>query len=94
MSSKTDEGENGVFVSSFEVDPIALLSSTVATSGKIFSSVCGNNLQTNKACSQLVKIIDEKWSIYLKNLLSKNCFGSLTSVLFESSLTSEKIFAL
>lgn len=45
INSKTDEGENDVFVSSLTVGPIDLVSSIV---GKIFSSVCGKSLQNKK----------------------------------------------
>lgn len=44
MISKTDEGENDVFVSLLEADSIDLLSSKVAANEKIFSSVCGKSL--------------------------------------------------
>jgi hypothetical protein len=45
INSNTDDGENNVLVSSFETDPIGLLSSNVGTVGKIFSSVCGKSLK-------------------------------------------------
>jgi hypothetical protein len=45
INSKTDEGENDVFVSLCEGNPIDLLSSNVVTVGKIFSSVCGKSLK-------------------------------------------------
>jgi len=45
INSNTDDGENAVFVSLFIVDPMDLLSSSVVTVGKIFSSVCGKSLK-------------------------------------------------